>query len=104
MAFVSPFMMQWTAPAHRHLGAKMRLMLRSGLSLLMAMTYRQRRLRATSAMASGSDIPVAMSDFELISSALPPGSDVTNSPSIRGVMTQPGHWRGPVRVAGGLLF
>jgi hypothetical protein len=39
-------------------------------------------------MAPASDIPAAMSDFELISSALHPGSDVADSPGIRGVMTQ----------------
>ena len=31
-----PGLMQWTAPTRRHLGAKMSLMLRSGLSPLMA--------------------------------------------------------------------
>ena len=59
---------------------------------VLAMTYRQSRRRGTSAMDPGSDIPAAMSDFELISSALPPGSDVTDSPGIRGVMTQTGHY------------
>ncbi len=56
----------------------------------LAITYRQSHRRGTSAMAPGSDIPAAMSDFELISSALPPGSDVADSPGIRGVMTQSG--------------
>ena len=56
----------------------------------MAKTYRQRSLRGTSAMAPGSDIPAAMSAFDLISSALPPGSDVANSPGIRGVLTHNG--------------
>ncbi len=60
---------------------------------LLAKTYRQSRRRGTSAMASGSDIQAAMSDFELISSALPPGSDVTDSPGIRGVMTRSRHSR-----------
>ncbi len=54
---------------------------------LLARTYRQSRRRDTSAMAPGSDIPAAMSDFELISSALPPGSDVADSPDVRGLLT-----------------
>ncbi len=57
---------------------------------MLARTYRQSHRRDTSAMAPGSDIPAAMSNFELISSALPPGSDVADSPSIRGVMTHSG--------------
>ncbi len=57
----------------------------------LAKTYRQRHLCGTSAMAPGSDIPAAMSDFELISSALPPGSDIADSPGIREVMTRLGH-------------
>ncbi len=57
----------------------------------MAKTYRQSRRRGTSAMAPGSDIPAAVSGFELIYSALPPGSDIADNPGIRGVMTQSGH-------------
>jgi hypothetical protein len=59
---------------------------------VLARTYRQSRLCGTSAMAPGSDIPAAMSGFELISSGIPSGSDVADSPGIRGVMTL-GVWK-----------
>ena len=58
--------------------------------LFLARTYRQSRRRGTSAMASGSDIPAAMSGFGLIPSGIPPGPDVTEPPGIRGVMTHNG--------------
>jgi len=60
------------------------------VSPLMAITYRQSRSRGMSAMAPGSDIPAAMSAFDLISSALPPGSDVADSLGLRGVLTLSG--------------
>ncbi len=61
------------------------------MSLLMAKTYRQNHPRGTSAMAPSSDIPAAMSDFELNSSALTPGSDVADTCRVRGVMTHSRH-------------
>jgi len=69
-------MMQWTAPTLRHRGARYRPPLRSGVSPLMAITYRQNHLRGTSASPPRPDIPVPMSAFCQITSASPPTSDI----------------------------
>ena len=66
-------------------------MLRSHLSPLMAMTYRQSHLRATSGLPPGADIQKLMSVFVLISSGSPPRADVADPPRERGVMTHNGH-------------
>jgi len=76
---------------HRHQGAGFRLLSKSGESLLMAITRRQSRLRATSAYHPASDLLRPMSAFAPITSASPPASDVGGIPAKRGVMTQTGH-------------
>ena len=58
---------------------------------VMARTRRQNHHRGTSAMAPAPDVLAAMSDFERIPSALPPGSDVADTRRVRGLLTQPGH-------------
>ncbi len=84
-------LMQWTAPTRRHLGAKMRLLLLSGLSPLMAKTYRSGHARYTSAYPSASDILAAMSGFDPIPSGLHSGPDVAGATGIRRVLTHCRH-------------
>ncbi len=87
--------MQWTAPTRRHLGTKMSLMLRSGLSPLMAKTRRQSHLRSTSGMAPTPDLLAAMSGFRLIPSGLHSGPDVAGATGIRRVLTPSRHSDSP---------
>jgi hypothetical protein len=61
----------------------------------MARTYRQSRLRATSAMVPGSDIPAAMSGFDPFPSGMPPGPDVAGATGIRRVLTRRRHYFSP---------
>ena len=75
----------------RHLGAKLVVPFDELKLLLLAITPRQSRLVSTSGMAPASDIQMAMSGFELISSAMPSASDVADSRSIRGLLTRFGH-------------
>ena len=68
--------MQWTAPIRRHLVAKMRLVLRSGLSPLMANKRSSSHVRGRSGVPPTSDIQAPMSVFVLISSVLTPAADI----------------------------
>jgi hypothetical protein len=67
---------------HRHLDAKMRLLLRNGLSLLMAKNGLSDHVVASSALPPGADIPVASAELPLL----------TISESVRGGL----HRRAPV--------
>ena len=58
--------------------------------LLVAKTYRSDHARRMSALPSTSDLLAAMSGFRPIPSGITSGSDVSDAPGIRGVLTQPG--------------
>ncbi len=55
----------------------------------MARTYRQSHLRGTSGMAPTPDLLAAMSGFRLIPSGITSGSDLADTPGVRGVLTTP---------------
>ncbi len=76
-------LMLWTAPTRRHLGAKVRGLLQSADSLLMARTYRQSHLLNMSGVGPIPDLPPEMSGS-------PPTPDVGGTRRLRGVLTHNG--------------
>ncbi len=79
--------MQWTAPTTVIAMCRISVVVEEW-RVSPVLTPRQSRLVSTSGMAPASDIQMAMSGFELISSAMPSASDVSGSLDVRGLLTQ----------------